>query len=68
MFVTEPPKILDGPDGAVYQVAQNVRFNCEADGIPKPKVVWYKDGRKIKYNSHIKIGVSKYLHIHMDLP
>ena len=27
--------------------AQNVTFNCTADGLPRPKIVWRKDGQLI---------------------
>lgn len=38
---------------------QNVTFNCTADGLPRPKIVWRKDGQLIIEGRKRKISTSQ---------
>ena len=33
-----------------------VNFRCKLSGYPQPRVIWYKDGKKLKNSDKYKIG------------
>ena len=35
------------------QWKQNISFSCKLDGVPTPRVIWFKDMSKIPYTSRI---------------
>lgn len=44
-YLTVPPTITEGPRHVAGEVDTRVRLQCEADGLPKPKVTWLKNGQ-----------------------
>ncbi|XP_061539337.1 LOW QUALITY PROTEIN: hemicentin-1 [Phycodurus eques] len=42
-----PPSILDGRTNVTVTVNVQTTLSCEASGIPKPSVIWLKNGRGI---------------------
>ena len=36
--------------------ASSVRFECEAEGIPKPNISWSLNGRKLTNSGYINVG------------
>jgi len=37
------PEILEAGTSAVVELGQDVQFTCNANGTPRPFVLWYKD-------------------------
>ncbi|XP_055351996.1 protein turtle-like isoform X2 [Paramacrobiotus metropolitanus] len=54
LVVHAPPKITVAPPAEIY-VKQNdeVTFNCDATGTPKPKITWMKDGEAMQLTAKI---------------
>ena len=48
--------LLNNTGGTVIKLkGQNVVFNCTADGLPRPVIVWRKNGRLLLNASRFKI-------------
>ncbi|KAG1651101.1 Roundabout 2 [Nymphon striatum] len=45
---TRPPRILEHPGDIIAQKHHASRLNCQADGVPKPNIRWYKDGEMVR--------------------
>uniref|UniRef100_T1IJK3 Uncharacterized protein n=1 Tax=Strigamia maritima TaxID=126957 RepID=T1IJK3_STRMM len=50
-----PPTFIKRPQSFVVPSVQTVRFECEAQGNPPPKILWLKNGETIHTNGRIKI-------------
>ncbi|XP_066994863.2 protogenin [Anabrus simplex] len=56
-----PPmfKVNGTPVSEVYPPAKTVRFKCDAQGVPKPDIIWLKDGERVQMNGRIKQRASE---------
>ncbi|XP_060582586.1 protogenin-like isoform X2 [Ruditapes philippinarum] len=50
--VIRKPVITDLTSGQRVPMAQWIYMECHADGDPKPRITWYKDGEKIDFNNN----------------
>ena len=41
------PYLAKAPENVSSDAGSTVRFTCAADGLPKPEVVWVKQGSKL---------------------
>ncbi|KAJ8985772.1 hypothetical protein NQ317_014425 [Molorchus minor] len=42
------------PVSKIYPAAQTARLDCQANGVPDPRINWLKDGEPLVYRNHIK--------------
>jgi hypothetical protein len=56
---TGKPVITDLTSGQRVPMAQWIYMECHADGDPKPRITWYKDGEKIDFNNNYNYKVSE---------
>ena len=49
------PRFLRRPKSVVKQVNADVEFECEVDGIPKPRITWLHNGDVITPTSYFQI-------------
>ena len=60
MFILVNAVILNNTGTFVIKdKGQNVTFNCTADGIPQPAIVWSKNGQVLLNTSRVTIVSSK---------
>ncbi|KAB0375240.1 hypothetical protein FD755_013732, partial [Muntiacus reevesi] len=59
LTVLAPPSFVEWPESLTRPRAGTARFVCQAEGIPSPKMIWLKNGRKIHSNGRIKMYNSK---------
>lgn len=52
--VWQKPNVSITPLEQKFPTAKTVRFTCEASGIPKPELLWFKDGELLHINGRIK--------------
>ncbi|XP_039085354.1 hemicentin-2 [Hyaena hyaena] len=57
--VFEPPAIAPSPSNLTLTAHSPASLPCEASGSPKPRVVWWKDGRKLDF--HLQQGTYRLL-------
>lgn len=56
-FFVARPVISEKPETVEWPVSRLARFSCGVEGIPKPKVTWYKNGQRItKSNGKYQVG------------
>lgn len=53
-----PPKIKTKPSDIDVHADIKIEVDVEVEGIPKPKVQFYKDGKVLKQSERIKIAES----------
>ncbi|XP_014664618.1 PREDICTED: protogenin-like [Priapulus caudatus] len=61
LIVHVKPKITKVPSNQEYQTGKNVRFICEASGVPAPTITWLRDGRPVKNNGRMRITAQRQL-------
>ncbi|XP_060078348.1 titin-like [Ylistrum balloti] len=49
------PEFLKGIQDVEVIEGQAVKFRCKVKGYPQPRVVWYKDGQRLKSDSNYKL-------------
>ena len=37
-------------------IGNSVKFRCKINGYPNPKVLWFKDGKRLKPSDAVKMG------------
>ncbi|GLG97729.1 Tyrosine-protein phosphatase Lar [Gryllus bimaculatus] len=47
------------PISESHPAAKTVRFKCDAQGIPKPEITWFKDGERLEINGRFKQRASE---------
>ncbi|KAI5698206.1 hypothetical protein M8J75_003516 [Diaphorina citri] len=52
--VVRPPRMLSRPKSVSHPIAKTARFECDAEGVPKPNLVWLKNGKRLVINGRIK--------------
>lgn len=52
--VLQKPRIVRNPISLSSPPPSTVRLDCGAEGIPKPKIIWLKNGQILNYDSRIK--------------
>lgn len=52
--VHQKPQFNVTPISKSYPAAQTVRLDCQAVGVPDPKIYWLKDGRPLTHDTRIK--------------
>ena len=50
------PEFLKGLQDQEVIEGNEVKFRCKLSGYPQPRVIWYKDGKKIKNSEQYRIG------------
>ncbi|XP_060519331.1 obscurin isoform X9 [Cylas formicarius] len=55
LTVTAPPKIKNKMEDISVHADQLLKMTAEIEGIPQPKVQFYKDGKEIKQSERVKI-------------
>ena len=50
------PEYLKGLQDQEVIEGNEVSFRCKLSGYPQPRVIWYKDGKKLKNCGQHKIG------------
>lgn len=55
MNVLRAPFFNVTPESMSFPSAKTVRLHCEANGNPKPKIFWLKNGRKLDYDGRVKL-------------
>ncbi|KAL5020005.1 hypothetical protein ScPMuIL_002897 [Solemya velum] len=53
--VTVEPTFTKVPFSHEYPIAKRIRLQCEANGVPKPSITWFRNGKRIISNSRWKI-------------
>lgn len=59
-----PPFFNVTPVSKIYPVAGRVRLGCEALGVPKPKITWFKNGKPLVIEPRMKIYEHEIVFIH----
>uniref|UniRef100_A0A3Q2CPY8 Protogenin n=1 Tax=Cyprinodon variegatus TaxID=28743 RepID=A0A3Q2CPY8_CYPVA len=57
--VLAPPSFVEWPESLTRPRAGTARFVCQAEGVPAPRITWFKNGNKVHSNGRIKMYHSK---------
>lgn len=41
-----------------YMLGRKITFFCEATGLPRPEIIWFKDGAELYQHRFFQVGVS----------
>ena len=53
---SRPPEFLKGLSNVECKERESVQFRCKVTGCPQPRVLWYKDGHRLRNSQICKIG------------
>lgn len=56
----QKPNVSITPLEQKFPTAKTVRFTCEASGIPKPELLWFKDGELLHINGKSFLSLRNY--------
>ncbi|KAG5894270.1 hypothetical protein JTB14_028124 [Gonioctena quinquepunctata] len=59
-----PPVILSGPVNQTLPIGSVAYMSCEAQGVPKPVISWYKEGVPVSASHRINMSDPKHLEVH----
>lgn len=54
------PKILTPLQAQVVKTSSTLKFECKYDGLPVPKIKWFKNGKEIAIDEHTTIETHEY--------
>ncbi len=54
--VLRPPRLTRRPSDAAAAARADVELRCAADGVPDPRVQWYKNGDLIVESEYFQVG------------
>ncbi|XP_049949485.1 obscurin isoform X3 [Schistocerca serialis cubense] len=52
---TEPPSLVKNLEDRSVKDYEEVEYRVRVNGVPKPKITWYKDGKELQSGEHIVI-------------
>jgi hypothetical protein len=55
---TVPPTFVKSPETEIKSIGGKAEFECSGEGEPKPKVIWYKNGKVIEKEIGNKLVIS----------
>ena len=47
-------------------IGNSVKFRCKVKGYPHPKVLWFKDGKRLKPSDVVKMGETSFQLIYKE--
>lgn len=50
------PTIVSGPDNQTLSSGTHLLLECQADGRPKPKISWLRDGKPLGLTNRITLS------------
>ena len=56
VVVKSVPYWIEAPNNTNAADSERVRFKCKADGIPKPKLQWFKNGEPFTPNDRVRVN------------
>ena len=59
IFIVKAALQNDTGGSVTKERGRSVKFNCTADGVPRPDIVWRKNGQLLLNTSRLKIMTSK---------
>lgn len=59
--VMVPPSFLKKPTEQTFPNGMRVRFECQAQGYPTPRIYWLKDAKNITINGEILFIINNYI-------
>ena len=59
MFIVRAALQNNTGGSVMKERGQSVKFNCTADGVPRPDIVWRKNGQLLLNTSRVKIMTSE---------
>jgi hypothetical protein len=59
LFIAAPPHVISTnlTDRRIFET-QNTQFEVNATGLPRPDVVWFKDGKTLRAGERVRITTS----------